>query len=330
MIKQLNIDPEFKTLIPPLSADEFAQLEQNVIAEGCRDRLVIWDGKIIDGHNRYEICHKHEVPFETKEMFFDERGEVIEWIIKNQFGRRNLEPYVRSVLALRLEDEIKVRAKENQKIRKGDQPGASTQKSAELPKQTETRKEIAKLAGVSHDTISKVKVIEEKATSEQKEALRSGEKKINRVYREVQEAETGTKVCKECGEEKPLYEYYETKNGRKLTLCKTCHYAKRRNLSNGEVDVKGNKYLIDPKLKGISEAEIVGDLYNVDRVIEYTIDDLDESLGSVVDTFCRQAKADLIQHKNLLDSENNIKKITANLLRAVEAVNTMIGDIANE
>lgn len=323
MIKELTIDPEFKNLIPPLSADEYAQLEQNIIAEGCRDRLVIWEGKIIDGHNRYEICHKNQVYFETKEEFFDERGEVIEWIIKNQFGRRNLPPYERSVLALRLEDEIKVRAKANQK----ESGGAVPQKSA---KPVETRKEVAKIAGVSHDTISKVKVIEEKATPEQKEALRSGEKKINRVYREVQEAETGTKVCKVCGEEKPLYEYYETKGGRRLTLCKTCHYAKRRNLSNGEVDVKGNKYLIDPKLKGISEAEIVGDLYNVDRVIEFTIDDLDESLGSVVDTFCRQAKADLIQHKNLLDSEKNIKKITANLLRVIEAVNTMIGDIANE
>lgn len=324
MIKQLTIDPEFKNLIPPLSADEFAQLEQNIINEGCRDRLVIWEGKIIDGHNRYEICHKNQVYFETKEEFFDERGEVIEWIIKNQFGRRNLPPYERSVLALRLEDEIKVRAKEKQ-IRK---PKDSVpQKSAEQT-HTETRKELAKLAGVSHDTISKVKIIEEKATPEQKEALRTGEKKINRVYREVQEAETGAKVCKKCGETKQVSEFYDDGDGRKRLICKSCHNARSR--ERDCKNIKGEGYKIAPELKKITEAEIIGDLYNVDRVIEYTIDDLDESLGSIIDTFCRQAKADLVEHKNLLNSEKNIKKITANLSRVIEAVNTMIGDIANE
>lgn len=310
MIEKLTIDPEFQKLIPPLSSDEFAQLEQNIIKEGCRDKLVTWENKIIDGHNRYKICHKNKVRFETTEMHFNEKSEAIEWIIKNQFGRRNLPLYERSVLALRLEDEIKERAKERMLSGKKADP---TQKSAE----GETRKEVAKIAGVSHDTISKVKVIEEKATQEQKEALRTGEKKINRVYREIT---TTKKICKTCGKELPIEDFYEKKSS-----CKHCH---NQNRNDRYTDIKGDVLGVSPELIGITEAEIVGDLYNVDKVIEYTIDDLNESIGSVIDTFCRQARADLTEHKNLLNTEKNAKKITANLLRVVEAVKIMIGDIA--
>ncbi len=314
MIEKLTIDPEFQKLIPPLSSDEFAQLEQNIIKEGCRDKLVIWKSKIIDGHNRYKICQKNKVRFETTEMHFNEKSEVIEWIIKNQFGRRNLPPYERSVLALRLEDEIKTRAKAKQ-IDEGKSLGTLKQKSAEGS--IETRKELAKLAGVSHDTISKVKIIEEKATLEQKEALRTGEKKINRVYREITITK---KICKTCGKELPIEDFYEKKSS-----CKHCH---NQNRSDRYTDIKGDVLGVSPELADITEAEIVGDLYNVDKVIKYTIDDLDESIRSVVDTFCRQAKTDLTAHKDLLNTEKNIKKITANLLRVVEAVRTMIGDIA--
>lgn len=59
---KLKIDKEFKTLIPPLSPTEYEQLEANIIADGCREPIVIWNGYIIDGHNRYEICKKNQVP----------------------------------------------------------------------------------------------------------------------------------------------------------------------------------------------------------------------------------------------------------------------------
>ena len=72
----LKIDQEFKSLIPPLTAEEYAQLEKNVIAEGCRDALVIWQGTIIDGHIRYEICQKHSISYEIVEKDFDGREKA--------------------------------------------------------------------------------------------------------------------------------------------------------------------------------------------------------------------------------------------------------------
>ena len=68
---KLKIDKEFKTLIRPLSPKEYEQLEANILADGCRDPIVTWHGYIIDGHNRYEICRKHNIGFKVKEMSFE-------------------------------------------------------------------------------------------------------------------------------------------------------------------------------------------------------------------------------------------------------------------
>jgi ParB-like chromosome segregation protein Spo0J len=112
----MTIDQEFKALIPPLSEEEFEQLEQNILKDGVRDSLVIWDNNgewvLIDGHNRYEIAKKHNLPYNTKRMTFDSRDDVKEWIILNQFGRRNLPAFVRAQLALKLKPIIAERARE--------------------------------------------------------------------------------------------------------------------------------------------------------------------------------------------------------------------------
>ncbi len=140
-MSEIKIDKEFQSLIPPLSQEEFKQLESNVIADGCRDALVTWQDTLIDGHNRFKICTEHGITYKTEDKQFDSRNDAIYWIIKNQFGRRNLLPFQRSELALRLKPIIEVKAKENQ-IASG---GTVRQKSAQPVK---TREELAKLAGV--------------------------------------------------------------------------------------------------------------------------------------------------------------------------------------
>ena len=95
---RLKIDKEFKSLIRPLSEPEYRQLEANIIADGCRDPIITWKGYIIDGHNRYEICRRHQIAFQTREMLFSEREEVIIWICTNQLGRRNISEETRKYL----------------------------------------------------------------------------------------------------------------------------------------------------------------------------------------------------------------------------------------
>jgi ParB-like chromosome segregation protein Spo0J len=88
----LNIDQEYKALIPPLSAEEFAQLEANILRDGCLHPIVTWEETIIDGHNRYAICKKHDLPFKIITMEFDDRDAAMDWMDTNQLGRRNLSP----------------------------------------------------------------------------------------------------------------------------------------------------------------------------------------------------------------------------------------------
>ena len=250
------IDPEFQALIPPLQAEERKQLEANIIADGCRDPLVVWrlpkwtpdkwdrelcwdnpdesrwhkdEGQepwecrtwslrdslvfqsvvpdysedvqdevnqddwpcmLIDGHNRHEICTRNEVYFENVEIEFDSRDDAKIWIIKNQFGRRNLQPYTRTNLALLLEPLIAAKAKQNQGTRTD-----LCQKSDKGSEPIDTKKEVAKAANVSHDTVAKVKIINKavdagKVAPEVVEKLRSGEVSINRVVKDVKEAAT--------------------------------------------------------------------------------------------------------------------------------------------
>ena len=80
MNKPLKIKKEFKNLIRPLHRQEYLQLEENILADGCRDPIITWNGYIVDGHNRYEICTKHGVEYEVLEKKFNSNEEAIAWI----------------------------------------------------------------------------------------------------------------------------------------------------------------------------------------------------------------------------------------------------------
>jgi DNA modification methylase len=190
----MKILQELESLIPPLSNEEFKQLERNILEEGIREPLITWNGILIDGHNRYRIAQEHDMNYETLEKEFDNINRVKKWMIHNQFGRRNLSNYQRSVLALQLEDVFREKAKENQGNRNDIK-----QISAES-KPIETRQEIAKVANVSHDTIAKVKKIEAVATPEVKARLNTGTMSINEAYKEIKKEEKIEETRKEKNE----------------------------------------------------------------------------------------------------------------------------------
>lgn len=90
VVKTLKIDPEFESLLVPLTQDELALLTQSVIEEGCRDSIIVWGGTILDGHNRYRICREHGIKFNTAVACVKDRNGAMCWIERNQLGRRNL------------------------------------------------------------------------------------------------------------------------------------------------------------------------------------------------------------------------------------------------
>jgi hypothetical protein len=185
---ELTILEELKTLLPPLSAEEFAGLEESILKDGCLSDLIAWGDILIDGHNRYEICRKHQIPFGIKSIHFESLDDAKFWIWKHQESRRNLTAYHRAEIALKLKDVIAARAKERQ-IRKSADSVPVT-----LPEQKETRQELAELAGIGSRTLDKAEYITEHADEETKAKLRRGEKgtSIHKEYNRLKEDKKST------------------------------------------------------------------------------------------------------------------------------------------
>jgi DNA modification methylase len=199
----IQIDSEFKNLIPPLSSEERQGLESSLLKEGCRDALVLWGDILIDGHNRYEICTKHNIPFKTVQREFKSRDEVILWIIANQKSRRNLNAYARGVLEQKAIEILQKQAKEKQlaTLKQNAAPRLCeiTQTEQEPQKHIDVKKELAARIGTGEQTASRImninrhieKAIEEnkpiagKKPEELKKELMKGDVSINQAYNAI-------------------------------------------------------------------------------------------------------------------------------------------------
>lgn len=144
MRRELKIDREFETVIPPLSQDEFQQLETNILAAGVIEMpIIVWNDTIIDGHNRYRIACKHPgIEFEVKEKQFGTHDECLDWICLNQIGRRNLDPINRKYIIGRLYNN---RKQSRGGVRLSGEDGACGEISHMLPVSGKTRKEVAEI-----------------------------------------------------------------------------------------------------------------------------------------------------------------------------------------
>ena len=184
-VHTLKVDPELSNLIYDLTEDEVERLEENIKREGCRVPLMVWGETIVDGHNRYDICHRNNIPFAIERIDFEDKDAAKAWIINDQLARRNLAPYQRSALVLKekkiLERDAKERMSEGG--RKGKPGAKGSQNSDTLTQRTDEK--LAEKAGVSRNTIHKVEKIEKEADEETKRKAQSGEISVNRAYQKT-------------------------------------------------------------------------------------------------------------------------------------------------
>ena len=177
----ITINEALRAFIDPLTPNEYAALERSLVAEGCRDALVLWGDVLIDGHNRHEICSRHGIAFRTvQNTTFDSLDDVMLWMIDNHLARRSVSDYQRGVLALRKKDIVSARV-----AQRAAEPGASGASpaldAANGPPSPpwNTREDVAKAARVSSNTISQIERIQKAATPQLVAAVRSGTISIN-------------------------------------------------------------------------------------------------------------------------------------------------------
>jgi hypothetical protein len=179
----IKINDELRAYIDPLTPDEYDALERSLLAEGCRDALVLWGDLLVDGHNRYAICTKHNLPFQTiQNERFTSIDDVHLWMIDNHLGRRSVSDFQRGILALRKKDIVLARARaleEAAAVAQASDDAAADADTSAPPPVLATRESIAKAARVSSATIGQIEKIQREAAPELVQAVKAGDISIN-------------------------------------------------------------------------------------------------------------------------------------------------------
>lgn len=197
MEQAYRIDAELSGIMPELSKEEYKELENSILEDGFKGApIIVWkqEGIIVDGHNRYGICKKHDIPYEVQELDFDSREDVIQWMIRAQLGRRNLSSLQKIEIAERFRPLFRKKAKENQIKAGGDKKSEEYKKSVteNLPQAVERKernptvnKELSEIAGVSEKTYTMGKKILDSQDEELIREVKSKEKSISGAYKEL-------------------------------------------------------------------------------------------------------------------------------------------------
>ena len=199
-MRELKIDPEIKDLLPPLTDEEYKQLEKNILENGFDRNFPImeWHGYIADGHNRYSICKKHNIEPVIGTIAYDTKEEVMEWMLDIQLGRRNLSPIQRIAVAEKYRPIYEKKAKENQGARndlKNNIPqnlGESEKKKA--AKDREVNSKLAKVANVNPETYRQAKRVLDSENDDLKQRVLSGATSISAGYKELAQGKNEKKI----------------------------------------------------------------------------------------------------------------------------------------
>jgi N6-adenosine-specific RNA methylase IME4 len=181
----IEIKEEFKKLIPPLTAEEFKQLEQNCLDEGIREKIITWNGFIIDGHNRFEIATRWNLEYQTESKRFENENDVKIWMIDNQNGRRNLTDGWKYKLQQNRKEILLEKGKETQ----GTRTDILSTIDKKLEPKHNTQKEIAKALDWSTGKVAMADIVFKKATPELEEKVLNNEVTINQAYQEIKKEE---------------------------------------------------------------------------------------------------------------------------------------------
>ena len=179
------VNEELKAYIDPLTPEEYESLERSLLAEGCRDALVLWGDVLVDGHNRYGICQKHGIPFQTvQNPRFRTIEDVHLWMIDQHLGRRSVSDFQRGVLALRKREivaEQRARAATAPAVSQGDADEGPPFDADDAPYAAplDSREAIARAARLSSNQVVMIEKIRKQAAPELVAALKSGAISLN-------------------------------------------------------------------------------------------------------------------------------------------------------
>ncbi len=203
-MRKLQVDQEFSSLLPPLSEKEFNDLEKSLVEHGYEGPAIqLWNGVIVDGHNRYYLCRKHNIEFKTENIEFENREEAMQWMIRLQIAKRNLTVAERIRLAEKSRPAIEKAARERQlsTLKKGDNPVPQNFGEREISKdkKNETDSKLAEIAGVNRETYRQGKRVLDSGNKEIIDRMAKGELSVNAAYKAIVGKDMCTEASKNTG-----------------------------------------------------------------------------------------------------------------------------------
>lgn len=187
-MRELKIDPELRDLLPPLTSEEYKQLEKNIVENGFDRNFPImeWQGFIVDGHNRYDICKKHNIEPIIGTLAYETKEEVMEWMLDIQLGRRNLTPIQKIAITEKYRPIYEKQAKENSLSNlKQNTDVVKLPTRMKKDNMGRTSEKLASIANVSEKTYRMDAKILNSGNEKLKQEVLSGEKSINAGYKEL-------------------------------------------------------------------------------------------------------------------------------------------------
>ena len=317
-ITDVKIDPDFESLLPALSDEEFLGLEEDICKRRkVYDPILVWskDNSIIDGHNRYKIILAHKIENYTIEpMDFDKKSDVMDYIINHQLSRRNLKKSELVQAYSKFEEEKAKEAKARKA--KGDNQHTKSHSSNLNEGSAEpirTAAEVAKKIGVSENTYRDMKTIVEKGSHEQIARMDKGGKGngVSAIAKEIKDGiPDGHRKCRVCGEVKPVSEFKSGEN-----LCKSC-----RNKQDA-AQRRPDKFIAP---------EGNPDYYNTNAVVVKTIKDLEMQLEYDFNQCQGIIEHTLRFYKEAIRSNDDKEKVFTKLKKFMSTIKFIETEVRNE
>lgn len=300
----LIIDPEFETILPALNDEDFNQLKENILGPGeVFEPIVLWNGVIVDGHNRYRIIQEHpEIKWRTRNIEFNDRWEAIQWMIRNQIGKRNLTEQERY-------DLIGRHGIARQHIHGGDRRSEEFSSGKSFPLKNEDREnsktsdEVGKEYGITGRTVRSaisyargIDAIREQDPDVAKSILKG---ETNAQKKDIM------KIAKAKEEERAqLIEEIKKRKNQARKISKD----KPREMVAG---TKENKELNDSISASIAE------LYDTETKSEYTLDMFLTVIRMGAERYAKSLRDDLEFHKDLLEDAINRDAIATTIQESI-------------
>lgn len=329
-MRKLLIDKELRDLLPPLTKEEFSQLEENILKDGCQSPIITWNDYIVDGHNRYNICNKHKIEFEELKLAYETKDDIIQWMIDTQLGRRNLTPIQRIAIAEKYRPIIEKKAKENQSVFKGNQYTNGTCQNSDKKqiKKVDTKKELSKIANVSYDTYYKGKRILDSDNEEIKDKLKNKEISINKAYNQLFKKENKKIETDNVEKENSIEEYNE--NNSKNTLSNVTEVVIKTN--DLLKDASGNIIPIteEGRISTSDFKKMVADIKTPKNIEDYIDNDIVfEGVEQLFDDLIWSLNAKLFTIEKAVlkmedESKNKLKKIINKYLDKINEIRNKI------